>query len=206
MAGNNIKLKKFLLRAVTVISIIVIVVVGGGSLFMRFYLEPRLGVKNSDVLKMTKYLTDGQLLANLKNFDKQAAKGVLEAMLELDEENQSAAVIEESVGDELLNNAIARETKNILKNNPKSAKEFATEKGVEVTKSQETAYDRIMAAATPEEIAAGMAIIAKVDLAKVSELQKEKTSVPLKKYIKSVLTSAEISKALSLYSKYKHLL
>ncbi len=211
MAGN-IKLKKALLRAVTVISVIIIIVVGGGTLLMRFYVAPKLGISSNniptggDMVTFAKYLTDGQVLENLKNFDKQSAKDVLLALIEIDEENQQG---EDSEG-ELWSSGITESMRNVpkavLKSIPKTAKEFTKETGIETTERQQSAYERIMAAATPEEIAAGMAIIAKVDLAKVSTLQSQKKNKELKVYIRSVLTSQEISKALSLYKKYKHLL
>ena len=69
-----------------------------------------------------------------------------------------------------------------------------------------TAKERIMNTATQDEISAGAAILAKVNLGKVYQLQSEGKTAELKKYIKSVLTSAEINKALALYAKYKHLL
>ena len=69
-----------------------------------------------------------------------------------------------------------------------------------------TAYERIMNAATKSEISAGMAILAKVNMGKVNQLRSQGKMGELKKYITSVLTSAEISKALQLYGKYKHLL
>lgn len=210
MAGN-IKLKKALLRAVTVISVIIIIVVGGGTLIMRIYVAPKLGLgsnnipKGSDVVTFAKYLTDGQVLENLKNFDKQSAKDVLLALLEIDAENQQVEGSEE-----LWNSSITELMRNVpnavLKSIPKTAKEFTEETGIETTERQQSAYERIMAAATPEEIAAGMAILAKVDIAKVSTLQSQKKNKELKEYIRSVLTSQEISKALSLYKKYKHLL
>ncbi|MBE7015767.1 MAG: hypothetical protein E7417_02965 [Ruminococcaceae bacterium] len=76
----------------------------------------------------------------------------------------------------------------------------------DVPKKHQTAYDRIMAAASKEEIQAGMAIIAKVNMGKVNSLQSSGNTKELKSYIKSVLTSGEISTALRLYRKYKHLL
>lgn len=229
MAGENIRLKKFLLRAVTVISIIVIIAVGGGTLFMRFYIEPKLGMKKGDMLTMTKYLTDGQMLDNLKNFDKQAAKDVLSTMLEIDADNQTNPEGEPNLEQEVWGDTFTEAAQEIQKADnsgksdvagkgnvqsgtkktnpaPKTAKEFSKQTGVNVPASQQSAYDRIMAAASPEEISAGMAILSKVSLSTVSSYQSKGDTVGLKKYIKSVLTSAEISKALSLYSKYKHLL
>ena len=76
----------------------------------------------------------------------------------------------------------------------------------DVPKKHQTAYDRIMAAASKEEIQVGMAIIAKVNMGKVNSLQASGKNSELKAYIKSVLSSSEISTALRLYRKYKHLL
>lgn len=87
----------------------------------------------------------------------------------------------------------------------------APDKSVLISKSdvpakKQSAYDRIMAAASKEEIQTGMAIIAKVNMGKVNSLQAAGKTSELKAYIKSVLSSGEISTALKLYKKYKHLL
>lgn len=70
-----------------------------------------------------------------------------------------------------------------------------------------TAYERISAVATSEEMADGLAIISKLDMGYVASLMadgltsSEKTE--LKNYVYSKLTSSEISRALQLYNKYK---
>lgn len=209
MKGNSIKLKKFFLHLVTAVSVIVIVTVGGGTLLVRFYIEPRLGMTGSDVVTISKHLADLQTIENLKNFDKQSAKDVLSAMLEIEEESggeETGEQTPEEVWNNNIQSAIPGISAAAAKTVPKSAKEFASENGVKVTQSQENAYDRIMAAAKTDEISAGMSILSKVDLGKVRRLQKEGSDEALKNYLKQVLTNAEISQALALYNKYKHLL
>ena len=60
--------------------------------------------------------------------------------------------------------------------------------------------------ASKDEISQGMSIASKVDIGKVNELRKQGKNSEIKAYLKSVLTADEISAALKLYNKYKHLL
>ena len=60
--------------------------------------------------------------------------------------------------------------------------------------------------ADKDEIALGMSILAKIDISKVNELRKQGKNSEIKEYLRSVLTPEEISAALKLYNKYKHLL
>lgn len=76
----------------------------------------------------------------------------------------------------------------------------------QIAKENTTAYQRIMDEASNDEISQGLAIISKVDISKVNQLRSQGKTSEAKAYIKSVLTPGEISAALSLYNKYKHLL
>ena len=70
-----------------------------------------------------------------------------------------------------------------------------------------SAYDRIAAVATSQEMADGLAIISKLDMGYVASLVADgltpKEKEELKTYVYSKLTKAEISRALELYNKYK---
>lgn len=73
-------------------------------------------------------------------------------------------------------------------------------------KTAQSAYERIAAAATAEDMADGLAIISKLDVGYVTSLteggltSEEKSE--LSKYVHSVLTGAEISRAVQLYRTY----
>ena len=68
-----------------------------------------------------------------------------------------------------------------------------------------TLMERVKAAMTAEEFAFAMSMYSKVDAGYVlSNITKDRAAV--KKYLKSVLTSDEISKSLAIYNKYSYLL
>lgn len=86
--------------------------------------------------------------------------------------------------------------------------ENANDKNIDKTGT--TAYERISEAASPEEIAEGIAIISKLDMSYVLSLTKDgltpEEKAELLAYVRSVLTPDEISKALALYRAYKQYL
>lgn len=206
------RVKKMLLSVISLVVAFVVIILIAATLFVRFYVIPKYNsLSNSgeltgrDMVTFARYLTDGQLLKNIKNFNKDAAKEVLSVIEELDGENDGSHENSMSLSG-IWSKPLVNTTTAMQKVTPAPEKVDEFIKNAELSQKELSAYERIMAAATPEEIRAGMAIIAKVDLAKVNSLQKQNKTVELKKYIKSVLTSAEISKSLSLYKKYKHLL
>lgn len=73
-----------------------------------------------------------------------------------------------------------------------------------------SAYERIASAATAEEMADGLAIISKLDVSYIVSLAADGLTVPEKqeilRYIRTILTQPEISRALELYRKYEHYL
>jgi len=182
-------------------------------------------LSNKDIITFAKYLTDKQLITNLANIDKKTAKDVLDAMLELEEEIELEAtptpipsptskpfmqftpVVKDQVFTQVESSQIVLPTPTPVPTpvpTPFTPPKIPDE--IKVSKEQQSAYDRIMAAATKEEIQVGMAIISKVDMNRVNSLNSQGKRTELKKYIKSVLSSGEISTALKLYRKYKHLL
>ncbi len=210
--------KIVLITSSVVVAIALISVIGVYS-FLNFYLFPRMaGVKLSDlgigITDVMTTITDKRVLDNIVNFDKQSATEVMIAMTELDmeteeigaESSQSATNPPESgenpgtVSPVPAENSDSSGTAKPIGENQNKA---PVTSGTIDTKG---AYQRIMNSASKEEISQGMAIIAKVDIAKVTELRKSGDMSAVKAYVKSVLTADEISTAVTLYNKYKHLL
>jgi len=100
--SKGFKIKKFLISFVTTVSVIVTVVTLLWMLLFHFYLVPKFGISRSNILtgkdmvQMAKYVIDGELVNNIKNFDKETAKEVLEAIIEMGEEGQDNAGEEET--------------------------------------------------------------------------------------------------------------
>lgn len=236
---KNSKIKRIFLSIVAVIMVIIAALMVAAGIFVyRVRFSPpglgkdtqsRTALSGDDLVTFAKYLTDRQVVENLKNFEKESAKEILTAMIEIDEENMqnpelqaeiqaeaqaespAPAAPRQEVWDEKLTEPIKNihivEPEPVPEPEPVIAPEdIIEESGIEVSEKEKSAYQRIMEAASKDEISAGMSILSKVDLAKVNKLRKEGKNSELKKYIKSVLTSSEISKSLSLYKKYKHLL
>lgn len=221
MAKKN-KLKKTVVGIViTILSIVLLVGLSGLAVY-NFVIIPKYNqyissgeksgekLTNKDIILFAKYLTDKQLITNLVNIDKQTAKDVLSTMLEIEEEIEPTEETEQTPAP-ILPPVFSQLEKVIMPTpapTPSPTPYIPPEipKEVEVSKEQKTAYDRIMATAKKEEISAGLAIISKIDISKVVKLNREGRRAELKAYIKSVLTSKEISQSLALYRKYKHLL
>lgn len=309
------KMKKIIAVVLTTVTALVAVVALSGYLALKFWFLPKYNaglsegqqITAKDALDIAGQLADKQVIENIKNFDKDSAKDVLTAMIEMDEEMdseepadalQTKAVettpkagpetppvqssedadtpvkMEENQPEQAVTPATKApegiketETKEDLpdqtkapesKKTPDAAKPQSTdekktkptlsidvwggsmiqtraiietkkaeveekakkeeeekkakEKAEEKTavknpgSNQGTAYERIMAAATKEDIAVGTAILSKVDMGKINSLRSTGKTKELKKYLKSVLTSSEIKTALRLYKKYSHLL
>lgn len=205
------KAKKILLNILAALIAFILVFAAAGFIFIRFYvmpkynenaqLENRSELTGSDLADFAKYFTDKQLIANLKNFDRSAAKDVLEAMTEIAAENPPQQE-NPSDWDSKLTDLLRRASEN-GKNIPSSE---TTQIAQNVPSSQQSAYDRIMAAADKDEISAGLAIISKIDVSTINSLQSQGKTEELKAYIREHLSSSEISVSLALYNKYKHLL
>lgn len=237
MAKKKTKFGKFLTTFFVVFLSIVLVIGISGICVYNFIIIPKYNqlinqgekegekLSNKDIITFAKYLTDKQLITNLVNLDKETAKDVLSAMLELEEEIEIEAtpspeptpappvrfvpVIKDKVFTQVETSHIATPIVTPTPAPTPVPTPFVPPKipdEIKVSKEQQSAYDRIMAAASKEEIQAGMRIIAKVDMNKVNNLNKAGKKNELKAYIKSVLTSSEIATSLKLYRKYKHLL
>lgn len=229
--------KKFILTVLTVILSLVFVAGIAGLCVYNFVIIPKYNqyintgekqgekLSNKDIITFAKLVTDKQLITNLSNLDKQTAKDVLSAMIELEEEIEAEATPTPTSTHAPITKPFIQFTP--VKKDTVFTKVEAVHKVVptpvptpaptpftppkipdeiQVSKEQQTAYDRIMAAASKEEIQTGMAIIAKVNMSTVNAYNSSGDTAGLKKYIKSVLSSGEISTALKLYKKYKHLL
>ncbi|MBR4723365.1 MAG: hypothetical protein IK072_01345 [Clostridia bacterium] len=177
----------------TIAAILIIAVIGAYSYF-KFVFVPKLSggdldTSESDTISFTevaKELTDKQVIDNIINFDKQSASEMLSALNELEQEVSATNPKEET-------------------DNTKNADNKENTE-VSVPAQGKTAYQRIMNEASKDEISTGMSIISKVDMSKVNELRRQGKTSEIKAYLKSVLSSSEISAALKLYNKYKHLL
>ena len=151
-----------------------------------------------------------QLIENVKNFDGESAKEIFSILEEAEKETEDT----EGEDDKASNNE-GQVSKEESKEQPKTSskpqksndKKPSGDQGKSTKKPEgATAEARIRSVASADEIADGMAILAKVDMGKVNSLRSSGKTKELKKYITSVLSGAEIRRALQLYSKYAHLL
>lgn len=211
------KLKKMIIRFLTVILSVTILIGISGIAVYNFVIIPKYNsmlssgekrgekLSNKDLVLFAKYLTDKQLITNLINIDKKTAKDVLSALLELEEDIDIIEEVETPAPKQI---SVFTQMEQVPLPTPVPTPYVPPKipEEVKVTKEQQSAYDRIMAAAKKEEIMIGLAIISKVDLQKVVTLNSQGKKAELKTYLKSVLTSKEISDSLKLYRKYKHLL
>lgn len=190
------KFLKVLLWVLISIAVLLIITALGVYSYFRFVVFPKIGGFDSDsgdaisFTEVAKELSDKQVIDNIINFDKQSASEMLSALNELEAEMQEA------------------EKGSNSKNTENSTKNSDNQKNTAIPAPAEgkTAYERIMNEASKDEISVGMSIISKVDMSKVNELRKQGKNSEIKAYLRSVLTSSEISTALKLYNKYKHLL
>lgn len=216
-------MKKKTLKSVLLITGIVavsaaVVIISAYSV-LNYYIIPRMtGVKLSDmgigITDVVNTITDKQVIDNIVNFDKQSAGEIMKALTELDTETkESGGGAGEADVEDPANAPYDTDKKHDSNekhdapNNNEPTKEDK-KKNTDTSKPIDTkgAYQRIMDEASKDEIAQGMAIISKVDMGKVNELRKNGNNSEVKAYIKSVLTPGEISTAVTLYNKYKHLL
>ena len=158
-------------------------------------------------------LSDRDVMNFLKNINRENAKSVLEVLDELeqdyaDEEEQPTASVSNTANE-------TWQVKDILPiptpvpappPTPEAPQEETPANTASPSVSGSTAYERIAAAATAEEMSDGLKIISKLDMSYVSSLTaggltaEEKKE--LKAYVQATLTSAEISRAMALYKAY----
>lgn len=181
MKGN--RFLKVILWIIAIVAIIALSATIALYSYLKFFIMPKINQSNNEIgiLDIAKEFSDKQIIDNIINFDKQSAIEILTAITELNEEN---------VHDEL----------------PQQQDSNTENKDTVPDKENKTAYERIVNEASEYEISQGAAILAKLDMAKINELRKKGNTAAIKAYIKSVLSPSEISTALKLYNKYKHLL
>lgn len=209
--SRGFKIKKFLLSFVTAMSVIITILAVLWMIVFHIYLVPKFGsVKiivptGRNVLQLTKYVINGKLVEDIKNFDKETAKDVLSVMLELEEEMGSEGEnADKKIEEYILENQGKIDVKKIV---PKAEVEKIIEDaGVSVGNKEQRAVNRILEAATKEEINLGMAILSKLDLAKLKKLHAANDKKGISNYLLSKLTRKEINAGVRLYEKYKHLL
>lgn len=181
------KFLKVLVWIILILLVISIFVAILGYLYLNFYIVPKINENTPEisdkitVSDIAKELNDKQIIDNIINFDKDSVSYILSAVTELETEFEQ-------------------------ENPTTDSKTENNETVQEIQKEGTTAYQRIMNEATKDEISLGTSILSKVSMAKVNELRKSGDTAALKAYIKSVLSPSEISEALKLYNKYKHLL
>ena len=154
-------------------------------------------------------LSDKGVMNFLKNFDKNSAKSVIDVLDTLEEdypdENQpeNTTGIETVDGTWRVSDAMPKPSSAPASEQPAPAATSAQET---TNKTPQTAYERIAAAATAEDMSDGLKIISKLDMGYISSLTAggltDEEKKELRAYVKSVLSSAEISRALSLYRAY----
>lgn len=178
--GNKKGTLKTVILCVVAILLVLII---GIWVALEFYFLPKLNsgvindeekITSSDVFDIAKYLTDEQMIENIKNFDKQTAKEMVALIDEIEKEmgGQKPA------------------------NTPKPA-----------TKPKEdSAYERIMASASKEEIARGMEVIKKINMKEANAHYEKGGEKALKRYIVSTLSKKDLNTVVELYRKYAHLL
>ena len=197
---------KFLRVLVWIVSILVIIAVVVALAiysYLQFYFLPKFNenvVTDNDkisVADIAKDFGDSQIIGNIINYDKQSASEMLNLIDEIDSEEKAAE--QETTPSEKNNSEKTDSKANTTTDGEKTENAPASAEG-------STARERIMNAASKEEISQGAAILSKISMSKVNELRKSGDTAALKAYIKSTLSSSEISTALKLYNKYKHLL
>lgn len=213
------KFKYILLKILAAVIAFVLIASISAFVFLHFYIIPKYNenaimqnreeMTTGDIVDFAKYFTDKQFVNNLKNFDTSTAKDMLNIMVELKEESGDNTD-SPNTWDITLTAPIENLSQNT--NPPKTSKPTApTNQNTQkiessIPDSKQGAYERIMAAADKKEISAGLSIISKIDISKINSLRSQGKNRELKEYIKNCLSSSEISTALSLYNKYKHLL
>lgn len=184
------KFLKVLVWIISILLIIAVLVIVLGYSYLKFFIIPKLNANTTEIADkitvsdLTKEFSDKQIIDNIINFDKESASQMLTVITELEEEIKAE------------NPEIDSKNGN---NNEKTQEKTVSKEGT-------TAYQRILNEASKDEISLGTSIISKISMAKVNELRKSGDTAALKAYIKSVLSPSEISEALKLYNKYKHLL
>ena len=163
-------------------------------------------------------LSNKEVMEFIKGIDGKSARsllGVLDILNTETLENEQATEKEEK------NNAVEGWQVNdyLLKNKEEvQKKEEQTQKEEDVQNKEtvpatpdsdrgKSAYEKISNVATSEEMADGLRIISKLDAAYIVSLAKDGLTVPEKqeilKYVRTILTPEEISRALELYRKYE---
>lgn len=205
------KPKKIFLKILAAVIAFALVFSAIGIGFVYFYIIPqynqyaktenRSELTGKDVFDIALQLSDKQFIENVKNFDVSSAQDVLNVMIELDTEENTAQTPIET--DNILGNLYPFTSQ---PDNKPAQPTPTPEIPEKPTSSKQTAYERIMETADKKEISSGLSIISKVDISKINELRSQGKTNELKAYIKSCLSPSEISTALSLYNKYKNLL
>ncbi|MEE0944206.1 MAG: hypothetical protein UIM24_01975 [Clostridia bacterium] len=149
-----------------------------------------------------KLFSDKGMIEFVTNLDGEGASSVVDFIETIDEENES-----DPTPSPTQLPWHVEDSRNIPRTTPAPTPPAVPTPAPELPKNASSAYDRIAAAASKQEMADGFAIISKLEMGYIARLiaggltPKEKAE--LKNYVYSKLTKAEISRALNLYNKYK---
>ena len=203
----------------------VVVLAVAAFLVVKFYILPNYVVKLSEqghselanVVEnnnnLSAFASLGSLLADkdvidfVSNLDRQSAGAVLDVLDTLDAEYTEQPTPSPAPQDKTWKvKDIVPTPKPISTPVPVPAETAPPAAPEQYSNTASSAYERIAAAASAQDMADGLRIISKLDMGYVSSLtadgltKAEKSE--LKKYVKTVLSSSEISRALALYRAY----
>lgn len=163
-------------------------------------------------------LSNKEVMEFIKGIDGKSARsllGVLDILNTETLENEQATEKEEKnnadegwqVNDYLLKNKEEVQKKEEQTQKEEDVQNKETVPATPGSDRGKSAYEKISNVATSEEMADGLRIISKLDAAYIVSLAKDGLTVPEKqeilKYVRTILTPEEISRALELYRKYE---
>ena len=185
--------------------IIVALLLGGAYGAYKFYFEPVVLEKTLE--KAQNVLTDEKVQDEVQKFvDDMLQSGVLQ-------DNDLTEYIDYKAKEEAAKQEKAAEAQQVNvqdnatepKSESKPQKSEPTPKPQPTQKAKKPLMDRVKSAMTADEFSFAMSIYGKIDVNYVlSNINSNREEV--KQYVKSNLTSSEISRSLNIYAKYSYLL
>ena len=211
------------MKVIKILSVIVaaiLVLAIAAVLAMRFVVLPKISQKlqSSGRGELAAIIDENNNFGSFAMFGKLFSdKGVIEFVTNLDGEGASSVIdFMETIDEENVEEPTPSSTslpwhvdnnRNIPRATPTPTSPPVPTPPPDLPKSASSAYDRIAAAASEQEMADGYAIISKLDMGYISKLIEggltPREKAQLKNYVYSRLTKAEISRALNLYNKHK---
>lgn len=225
---NKKSTSRKVIKIFTIIIAVVLLLAITAVLAMRFVILPKISQKLQDSGKgelaaivdqnnnfgafamLSKLFADRGMIEFVAAIDSQSASSMIDLMETIDAENSSESSLTPEPAATPDTTWKVDEVRHIPRSTlaPKPTVAPAIPSPPPETQKQvATAYDRIAAVASQQEMASGLAIISKLDMGYVASLiangltPAEKSE--LKSYVYSKLTKAEISRSIELYNKYK---